>query len=86
MLFYYNDITKTRKKTVIFSAVGASSQCYWDELMLSKCLFNGNTYQNEVLLPLKCVEMVLNNSCLVSIILNKSVSFCIICGCGFLGA
>ena len=49
-------------------AVGASSQCYGDEIMLIKCQFNGNTNQNGVLFPSKCLEMVLSNSCLVSII------------------
>ena len=45
------------------------------ELMLLKCLFNENTHQNGVLIPTKCVERVLNNSCLVSIILDIASEF-----------
>ena len=36
-------------------AVGASSQCYWNVLMLLKCYFNGNTYRTGDLFPQKCV-------------------------------
>ena len=42
--------------------------------MLLKCQLNENTNQNGVLFPTKCVERVLNNSCLVSTILDKLVS------------
>ena len=63
------------------TTAGASSQCYWDEIMLLKCelmllqcYFNENTNQNGGLFPTKCVERVLNISCLVSIILDKLVS------------
>ena len=44
------------------------------ELMLLKCQFNENTNQNGVLFPTKCLDRVLNNSCLVSIILDLLVS------------
>ena len=44
------------------------------ELMLSKYQFNENSNQNGILFPTKCVERVLNNSCIVSIILDKLVS------------
>ena len=37
----------------------ASSQCYWDEIMLLKFQFNENTNQNGVLFPTNCVERVL---------------------------
>ena len=46
-------------------AVGASSQCYWEELMLLKCelmllkfQINTNTNKNGFLLPTKCLEGV----------------------------
>ena len=39
--------------------------------MLFKFQFNENTAQNGVLCPTKCVESVLNNSCLVLFILDK---------------
>ena len=49
--------------------VGASSQCYWDELMLLKCelmLFkcqiNTDTYKNGCLLSTKCLERALKYS------------------------
>ena len=42
--------------------------------MLLKCWLNENTNQNGVLFLTKCVERVLNNSCIVSIILDKLVS------------
>ena len=55
--------------------VGASSQCYWDELMLLKCdrmllkcLINTNTNKNRFLLSTKCLERVLKYSYLVSTI------------------
>ena len=49
----------------------ASSQCYWDEIMLLqvcmsyaiKMQFNENTDQNGVLFPTKCVERVLMFIC-----------------------
>ena len=56
-------------------AVGASSQCYWDELMLLKCelmllkfQINTNTNKNGFFLPTKFLESVLKYSHLVSII------------------
>ena len=55
-------------------AAGATSQCYWDklmllkfELMLSKCQINTNTNNYGFLLPTKCLEGVLKYSYLVSI-------------------
>ena len=42
--------------------------------MLLKCQINTNTNKNGFLLPTKCLEGVLNNSRLVSIILDKLVS------------
>ena len=54
---------------IISRAVGASSQCYWEELMLLKCeimllkcKINTNTYKNGFLLPTKCLEGVLKYS------------------------
>ena len=58
------------------SSVGASSQCYWDELMLSKCelmllkcqiITDTDTNKNGFifLLPIKCLEGVLKYSYLV---------------------
>ena len=55
-----------------FKAAGASSQCYWDklmllkcELMLLKCQINTNTYKNYFLLPTKCLEEVLKYSYII---------------------
>ena len=42
--------------------VVASSQCYWEELMLLKCQINKNTNKNGFLLPTKCLEGVLKHS------------------------
>ena len=48
--------------------VGASSQCYWDELMLLKCKINTKTNKNGFLLSTKCLERTLKYSYLDSII------------------
>ena len=64
--------------------VGASSQCYWDELVLLKCQINTNTNKSGFLLSTKCLERVLKYSCLVSIIyifflcLSVLQPFCVI--------
>ena len=47
------------KNTRLYRAAGASSQCYWDELMLFKCQINTITNNNRFLLPTKCLEGVL---------------------------
>ena len=63
-------------------SAGASSQYYWDELMLLKCEImllerpNTTTNKNGFLLPTKCVEWVLKYSYLVSII---SIFFIYVC-------
>ena len=53
--------------------------------MLLKCSIYGNTYQNGALFPLKCEEMVIKNSCLVSFIIWISqLVLALNYGCGFL--
>ena len=63
-------------------AAGASSQCYWDELILSKCelmllkcQINTNTNKNGILLSAKWLERVLKYSYLDSIILKNLFMF-----------
>ena len=63
-------------------AAGASSQCYWDELILSKCelmllkyQINPNTNKNGILLSAKWLERVLKYSYLDSIILKNLFMF-----------
>ena len=63
--------------TIWYSAAGAASLCYWEELMLLKCelmllkcQISTNTNRTVFLLPTKCLEGVLKYSYLVSIILN----------------
>ena len=60
---------------IIHISAGASSQCYWDELMLLKwelillkCQINTNRNKNGFLLPSKCLEGALKYSYLDSII------------------
>ena len=65
-----------RKKVFDWITAGASSQCYWDELMLLKCevmllkcQINTKTSRNGFLISTKCLERVLKYSYLVSIII-----------------
>ena len=62
-------INKWLRTWISCLAVGASSQCYWEELMLLKCelmllkfKINKNTNKNGFLLPTKCLERVLKYS------------------------
>ena len=81
---YWNKIMQRAFFTMLFFkhiTAGASSQCYWDELiplkcelMILKCQINTNTNKNGFLLPTKCLEGVLKYSYLGSIILKFFLS------------